>query len=109
MSDEQDEIRNIVAQLKRIQIQESVLLQRLGELSETDGQPPETDNQPSAAPRGTTRGFKIGDLVWINKPRPFQPKQGTIIRVGVGTDRITVQSKNGSKIIRASSNLTHTD
>ena len=107
MSDEQDEIRDIVAQLKRIQIEESILLQRLGELSETDGGHTQTDHQKSDTQEGTTRGFEIGDKVRIINPRPFQPKQGTIIKIGVSTDRLTVQSKNGTKIIRASSNLVH--
>ena len=103
MSDEQDEIRYIVAQLKRLQIQESELIRRLELLTEADDQPPIT-----TLPR-TTRDFRIGDLVQIKNPRPFQSKQGTVIRIGVDTDRITVQTKNGSKIVRASFNLTHTD
>ena len=102
MSDEQDEIRNIVAQLKRLQIQKSELLQRLERLSEVGSQP------STSLPR-TTRDFRIGDLVQIKNPRPFQSKQGTVIRIGVDTDRITVQSKNGSKIVCASFNLSHTD
>ena len=109
MSDEQDEIRDIVAQLKRIQITESILLQRLGELSGTDGGHTRTDQQKSDTQEGTTRGFEIGDKVRIINPRPFQPKQGTIKKIGVSTDRLTVQSKNGTKIIRASSNLVHLD
>ena len=44
MSDEQDEIRDIVAQLKRIQIEELILLQRLGEFIETDGGHTQTDH-----------------------------------------------------------------
>ena len=104
MSDEQDEIRYIIAQLKRLQIQESELIRRLELLTEADDQPSST-----TLPRTTTRDFRIGDLVQIKNPRPFQFKQGTVIRIGVGTDRITVQTKNGSKIVRASFNLTHTD
>ena len=102
MSNEQDKIRYIVAQLKRLQIHEPELLQGLERLSEAD-------SQPSTLPR-TIRDFRIGDLVQIKNPRPlFQSKQGTVLRIGVDTDRITVQSKNGSKIVRSSIYLTHTD
>jgi hypothetical protein len=99
MNNEQDEIKDIVAQLQRLQIQETELLQRLERLSEVDGN---TSRSPNA-----TRGFEIGDLVQIKNPRPLQAKKGVIIRIGVGTDRITVQAKNGSKIVRASFNLSH--
>ena len=99
MSDEQNEIRDIVAQLKRIQITESTLLQRLEVLSGTGEGYTRTDKQKSDTQEGTKRGFEIGDKVRIINPRPFQPKQGTIIKIGVSTDRLTVQSKNGTKII----------
>jgi dsDNA-specific endonuclease/ATPase MutS2 len=99
MDNERDEIKDIVAQLKRLQIQETELLQRLEQLSEAD-------RNPSRSP-DTTRGFVIGDLVQIKNPRPLQAKKGTIIKIGVATDRITVQAKNGSKIVRASSNIYH--
>ena len=99
MSNEQDEIKEIVAQLKHLQIQQTKLLQRLERLSETD-------DQTTATP-SPTREFRIGDLVQIKNPKPLQIKKGTIIKIGVSTDRITVQSKNGSKIVRASFNLVH--
>jgi hypothetical protein len=101
MSNEQDEIKNIVAQLQRLQIQESELLQRLERLSE--------DNSHIAASPTPTRDFRIGDLVQIKNPKPFQIKKGNIIRIGTDTDRITVQSRNGSKVVRASFNLIHLD
>ena len=101
-NDHDEEIKNIVAQLKGLQIQESELLQRLEQLSETN-------NRNSTSPT-QIREFKIGDLVKILNPKPFQIKKGTIIRIGVDTDRITVQSTNGSsKVIRASFNLVHLD
>jgi hypothetical protein len=85
--------------LKRLQIQETELLLRLEQLSEAD-------RNPSRSP-DTTRGFVIGDLVQTKNPRPLQAKKGTITKIGVATDRITVQAKNGSKIVRASSNTFH--
>jgi hypothetical protein len=100
MSNRQDEIKDIVPQLQRLQIKESELLQRLEGLSEAE-------RHDTAEPLVTpTRDFRIGDLVRINNPRPFQIKTGHIIRIGVNTDRITVQARNGSKVVRASFNLT---
>jgi hypothetical protein len=91
-----DEVKDIVAQLQQLQIRESELLQRLERLSEA-----ETPTVP--------RVFAIGDLVIIKNPRPLQSNQGKIIKIGAGTNRITVQTKNGSKIVRAPFNLVHLD
>jgi hypothetical protein len=102
MSHVQDEIKEIVAQLQQLQIQESELLQCLERLNE------EADDNAFEPPI-RTREFVIGDLVQIKNPRPLQAKKGTIIRIGVDMDCITVQAKNGSKIIRASFNLIHID
>jgi hypothetical protein len=52
MDNERDEIKDIVAQLKRLQIQKTELLQRLEQLSQAD-------RNPSRSP-DTTRGFVIG-------------------------------------------------
>jgi hypothetical protein len=102
MNNGQDEIKEIVAQLQRLQIQETELLLRLERLSETDSQ---TFGSPTRTQ--SSREFRIGDLVKIKNPKPFQIKKGTIIKIGIGTNRITVQSTNGSKIVRAPSNLIH--
>ncbi len=97
----QDKIGNIVAELQRLQIQESQLLQRLDRLNELN-------SSNAAVPPSTSRVFAIGDLVKIKKPRPLQARQGTIIRIG-DTNRITVLARNGTKIIRAPFNLIHVD
>ena len=109
MDDERNEIRDIVAQLKRIQITESTLLQRLEVLSEASIDHNRTDKHQSDTQGNTKRGFEIGDKVRIVNPRPFQPRQGTIIKIGVITDRLTVLSDNGTKIIRSLSNLIRID
>jgi transcription antitermination factor NusG len=101
MSNKQEEIKDIVAQLQRLQIQETELLQRLERLNEIDSH---TSELPASQ---TIREFKVGDLVQITNPKPFQIKKGTIIKIGAGTNRITVQSRNGTKIVRAPSNLAH--
>ena len=62
MNNERDEIKDIVAQLKQLQIQETELLQRLEQLNEAD-------SDPSRSP-DVTRGFAIGDLVQIKNQAP---------------------------------------
>jgi hypothetical protein len=104
MSNAQDEIKEILAKLRQIQISETELLQRLEQLSVSDTT---TLGSPSTTRTQTTREFRIGDLVQVKNPKPFQIKKGHIIRIGADTNRITVQSKNGSKIVRAPSNLIH--
>jgi hypothetical protein len=99
----QDEIGDIMAELQRLQIQESRLLKRLERLNSSNA----TAASPSTP--STQRAFVIGDLVAIKNPRPLQAKQGTIIKIGVGTDRITVLARNGAKIIRSSLNLSLVD
>jgi hypothetical protein len=95
----EDDIKDIVEQLQRLQIQQDVLLARLGELSGSH----ETPAQATRVPPDTTRDLAIGDRVRIRNPGRFQAVRGTIVRIG--TSRITVQARNGSKIIRAPHNL----
>jgi hypothetical protein len=101
MSNRQDEIKDIVAQLQSLQIQETELLQRLERLNDSD------NNTFGSTTSQTTRELRIGDLVKIKNPKPFQSKTGTIVKIGVGTNRVTVQTKSGSKLVRAPSNLIH--
>jgi hypothetical protein len=96
MNNGPDKTKGIMAQLQQLQIRESELLQRLERISEV-----ETPTAP--------RVFAIGDLVIIKNPRPFQSNQGKIIKIGVGTNRTTVKTKNGSKIVWAPFNLAHLD
>jgi hypothetical protein len=106
----QQEIRDIVDQLQRLQIQETALLDRLDHLNEEVGEdegeilgardPPTNPEAP--------REFVIGDLVRIKNPNPIlqQANKGRIINIKLDTDRITVQPTNGSKLHRAKKNLT---
>jgi hypothetical protein len=104
MSDERDEIKNVVAQLKRLQVQESELLQRLERLRLS-----EAERQPAASPTPTW-DFRICDLVKIKNPNRLQIREGIVTRTGAGADRVTAQSRNGSsKVVRASFNLTRAD
>ena len=96
MSNEQD-ITEIIAQLQRLQLQQSELLQRLTRLSESE------DNNNATGQANTPRELAVGDRVRIRNPGRFQATNGKIIKIG--TSRITVQADNGTKIIRAPSNL----
>jgi transcription antitermination factor NusG len=100
MNSEQDELEDIIAQLQQLQIQESNLILRLERLNRSG------DRRPSNSPN-TPREFSIGDSVRIINPRPLQAKKGIITKINTSTDRITVEAKNGSKIIRASHNIVH--
>lgn len=90
-----DEVADIIAQLQVLHVRESELLGRLEEA--TTGE--RGRNGESAAPN---QQLVIGDKVIIKNPRPFQAKRGTIVKVGA---RITVLASNGTKVIRAASNL----
>jgi hypothetical protein len=99
MSHEQD-MKDIVAQLDRLQIQQSELLQRLDQLVESG----ESNNATARSVRSTrsirseiTQEFAIGDRVRIRNPGLLQAVRGTIIKIG--SSRITVQARNGNKIM----------
>jgi hypothetical protein len=98
MSSEQD-IKDIVAQLQQLSIQQSELLQRLGRLT-TSGR--NTSNNTAGRPNAT-REFAIGDRVRIRNPRLSQATRGTITKIG--PSRITVLATNGTKILQAPWNI----
>jgi transcription elongation factor len=91
------EIQDIVNQLERLQIQQSDLLQRLGLLSESD------DNNITTPAPVIAREFAVGDRVRIRNPSRLQPVRGIITKIG--RVRITVEARNGTKIVRAPKNL----
>jgi dsDNA-specific endonuclease/ATPase MutS2 len=91
MSKEQD-IEEIVHQLQGLQIEQSILLQRLQWLTESSN---------NSVPLNATRVFVIGDKVRIKNPGPSQANKGKIVKIGINTNRTAVQVKNGTKIVRA--------
>ncbi len=94
MSNTQDDIKDIVAQLQWLQIEQSNLLRRIEQLNES-------------TPPNATRPFAIGDLVRIKNLRPLQANKGTIVKIGSDTDRITVQARGVYDITRATAHLDH--
>jgi transcription antitermination factor NusG len=93
MNKAQIEIKDIVSKLQELQIRQTELLDRLERLSE---------------PQAVSRKLKIGDVVTILNPGLLQEDKSKVIRINTYTDRITVQTANGtktSKVVRASRNL----
>ena len=99
-----DEIKDIVEQLQRLQLRQDALIARLGELSGNSTTstaratriPPETETV-------TARTFAIGDRVRIRNPNRQQANSGMV--VNITANRITVQARNGIKIMRAPHNI----
>jgi hypothetical protein len=100
MSNDQD-VKDIIAQLQDLQIQQATLISRLERLSEGGGR--ENVSGPIPVPNGKTRVFEIGDGVPIRNPRRLQANRGKIVRIGAS--RITVEAKNGTMIVQAPKNL----
>ena len=101
-----NEIRDIVEQLQRLQIQQASLVDRLSRAAETlpNVVNDEPDNRRARIPTDNPRQFAIGDRVRINNPRILQQPTGTVIRITEA--RMTVQTSNGGTVTRTPKNLT---
>ena len=100
----EEEIKDIVEQLQRLQIQQTGLLTRLEVLNEGAAE----ENRPARNAGPATRApreLAIGDSVRIKNPTPFQANKGTIVKINLATDRITIQPTTGAKIVRSSRNV----
>jgi hypothetical protein len=103
----EEEIKNIVDQLQRLQLEQTELLTRLEHLNEeTGGRDETTARAAGPTSRNPKRELAIGDSVRIKNPTFLQANKGTITKINLATDRITVQTSSGAKIVRASKNLT---
>ena len=100
--EEEDEIQDLLTQLEQLQLQQTDLITRLGRLSRVQGSKKDKDTAGPTNPIAA-RDFAIGDRVRIKNPRPFQERTGIIAKIGTG--RITVQTRNGNRIVQASKNL----
>jgi transcription antitermination factor NusG len=108
MNNNNQEIKSIVEQLQRLQIKQATLLTRLERVSEGGGDDNEetpTARRAGLVTRDRPRELAIGDQVKIRNPGPFQATKGTIIKINLTTDYITVQATNGTKIVRARKNV----
>jgi hypothetical protein len=107
-------IKDIVAQLQRLQIRQDELLTRLGDLSGDDdtvplqaqaARVPTSPTRAARIPSDTSRDIEVGDRVRIRNPRRFQAVRGRVIKVSTPTSRVTVQARDESKIVREPHNL----
>jgi hypothetical protein len=95
-----DEIDNLIEQLKTLQLQQQTVINRIEAVRNRERRAA-ANNRGGTNVEGTV-AFTIGDRVRILNPSRFQANRGTIIRIG---DRITVQTATGNKIVRAPKNL----
>jgi hypothetical protein len=96
MSNEQD-IKDIVEQLERLQIRQIALVQRLARLTNSG------TNNTTTEQSNTAHVFAVGDHVQITNPGLRQAGRGII--TNIGNSCITVQDRNRTKILRAPENL----
>ncbi|WP_353890134.1 mechanosensitive ion channel domain-containing protein [uncultured Marinobacter sp.] len=99
------EVQDLIAELTRLQLQQTEVIARLTRLTEAEPKQTRTVSPTRPTPTDTIRDFAIGDRVRITNPRPFQTATGSIKRIG--THRITVRTASGNNIIRAPKNLVH--
>jgi hypothetical protein len=93
-----DEVQDLIRQLKNLQLQQTELLVRLERARGDEARAGIYDEEESG-----TRKFTIGDKVRIKNPTRFQAEQGVITKIG--PNRVTIHTKTGSKILRAPKNL----
>ena len=106
-----DNIKDLIAQLKHLQLQQTELLVRLEKARDKETRTTVANKSDSASVNAPAeiRAFEIGDRVKIINPNRalFQADRGTIIKIG--NTRITVESRAGNKITRAPKNLVRDD
>jgi hypothetical protein len=107
-----DDVEDLIAQLTRLQVQQTDLLVRLERATHNSIVPSYSSDQEgrertaspvSVSVAGDTSAFAIGDRVKIKNPNLFQTDKGAITKIG--KKRITVTTASGQKIIRAAKNI----
>jgi hypothetical protein len=102
-----EEIKDIVERLQRLQIEQSSLIDRLSRA--TEDRPNVIYNEPATRttiPIDTTapRSFVIGDRVSVLNPGLLQQNIGNVFKI-TRSNRIYVRTDNGNTLWRASKNL----
>ena len=100
-----DEVKEIVSRLQRLQIEQSSLIDRLARV--TENQPNIVIDEPATRatiPIGTTTSsFNIGDRVRVKNPGLLQQGTGSVYKV---TDtRVYIRTPNGNTLYRAPKNI----
>jgi hypothetical protein len=107
MSNNQQEILDLIEELNGLRIHEQALLTRL---AVARGSTPGVIRDPrtrsatavTSAPLSETGRFRIGETVTLRNPGRYQSSTGTVYKIGA--KYITVQTRKG-QIIRAPHNL----
>ncbi len=102
-----DDVGDLIAQLTRLQVQQTDLLARLERATDSSIRFEQGTREPTAVANDVsvteeTAAFAIGDRVKIKNPNPFQANKGAITKIG---KRITVTTASGQKIVRAAKNI----
>jgi hypothetical protein len=103
-----DDVGDLIAQLTRLQVQQTDLLVRLERATDGSIRFEQGTREPTAVAIDVsvteeTAAFAIGDRVKIKNPNPFQADKGAITKIG--KRRITVTTTSGQKIVRAAKNI----
>ena len=102
----EDGVEELITQLKSLQIKQAELLERLERAREREDKKEVVDEEVKKTHVDElvpTEELAIGDKVRIRNPNPFQASRGTIIKIGAS--RVTIQTKTGTKILRAQKNV----
>jgi dsDNA-specific endonuclease/ATPase MutS2 len=94
-----EDIQDLIQQLQDLQIQQAALLIRLARANSGST----TAQRSNTVPPDEIRELVVGDRVRILNPGLLQANRGVIVKIG--SSRVTVQTRAGSKIIRAHKNV----
>jgi hypothetical protein len=103
MNNNEEEVKDLVDQLQRLQIQQTTLLARLERATEgatnneRDENPPTRPTRADRTTRAPPRALAIGDWVIIQNPKPSQITRGQITKINLLTDRYTIRDSTGSR------------
>jgi hypothetical protein len=78
-----DDIQDLIAQLERLQVQQTELLVRLRSATDREASLTGDFDQEAQEPKG----FTVGDKFTIKNPKVFQANQGTITKSGQNESR----------------------
>jgi hypothetical protein len=117
MNNNNDDVQDLIIQLRSLQLRQTDLIGRLERARRRESRANATSEnavlstyetreetrRSSVDNDETTHGFALGDRVRITNPSRFQSNRGTVVKIG--PKRITVETRSGSKILRAPKNL----
>jgi hypothetical protein len=110
----EDDIKSVISRLDRLQLEQSELIARLGQLNtrrESENRASAPPSNPSYVPTPYNVGFFLGDKVIIINPGRNQENKGKVVKISdsisVTNIRIIVETPSKQRIQRAPKNLRH--